>query len=150
MIDSKLLERPPITAPMIEHRRWVVNMLDTIRDLERKLGSLFPQGDKLALAKRRLDLWEQVMQAFVDGVDAEKKTKDFKLNEFGVADSQHYYIEIDEYADRSMPDPPRYRVKIIYDENNGPIFRVLELQYLEPHQLCIDTQVARNINSEGP
>lgn len=140
--------RPPIDAPMTEHRRWFADKLAKLGQhiYWRSEGSDSP-GPRNAdwNAEQAVKVRDELIDAYMDGNRAERQTLEFKSNEFTVVSDKDYSIFIEDYADRSMVDPPRYRLQIFHGQK-----RVLMLYGLEPANFDIDTRTIANINSEGP
>jgi hypothetical protein len=147
--------RPPIDAPPTEHRRWFSNMLEKLIDQHSETirigGSLFASIDEPKLMrmeramKQMKETGDALVQAYMDGNEAERKTLEFKANEFIVVDDGDYTVVIEEYANRGMADPPRYSLKV----HHG-LTPILKLRDLTTRAFDLDPSVARNINSEGP
>lgn len=146
--------RPPIDAPVHEHRRWMVESLETLLDRYHKISTAAgklrtPIDEKMRLVEAAThnfkELFEQLVVAYMQGNETERKTLEFARNEFDVVDDGDYTVVIEEYANRQMTDPPRYRLLV----HHGTTL-VLSIRSLTPIAFGIPSRTIANINGEGP
>lgn len=135
--------RPPIDADRTEHRRWINAVLDEYIGLRHKLGSAAPMGyDKAEMARQTAEVREQMVQAYMDGNEAERKTLEFKANEFVVPNDGDYVVAIEQYA---VKFAAHYRLSVWHKQK-----KVLVLYGLTEREFALESDAIRNINSEGP
>lgn len=127
--------RPPIDAPLSDHRRWFNNKLDSILYYHEEGG----------LSQLKQKLCDELVEAYMDGNKAERQTLTFAANEFHVNDDGAYIVTIEEYASKSARENPAYRLIIYHGQK-----KVLDLHALTTRAFDIDRHTYRNIMGDGP
>lgn len=108
--------RPPIDAPLAEHRIWFNAMLDEYIGLRTKLGSAAPMGrNKDELARQAIEVRDALIDAYMDGNKAERQTLTFADNEFVVTDDHQFGVSI------QRKDDGLYELLVSHDISTVPL-----------------------------